>query len=218
MALEASDSNVATAAPEPTPVLTVLPTQIAGQGRRQKSKVPARRVYGDDFVVEVPADTGPGGPQLMEVYYPNAGEWIEFLGSMTIETYMKTLDLQRLRRREVELRGLVETIREGTRADMNDRDRAAVQAAEAEMTAIADEVKVAMAFTHRSIASLIKEGCWTNSRDEPLGTPTGRIDPESGLPICTFSEDDLRALELNDLGWLSDHAYGDMRGGERGKD
>ena len=52
----------------------------------EKTKVPARTVLSDDFVVEVD-----GVP-----YYPHAGESVTFVGRMTTNDLMRSMKLQRI--------------------------------------------------------------------------------------------------------------------------
>lgn len=185
--------------------------------RPAKVKVPPRRVYGDEFVVEVEVGRSPTGEPITQTFHPHAGEWMEYVGTMTIETYMRTLDQGRLRTRERELRELSKKIETRAGAELDEKDQAAVDALNAELAAITEEIRAAMEFTHAAVASLLHRGVWTNSRSEPLGTPTGETDPETGLPISTFSPADLGRFEMEDLGFLADHAYGDMKGSTRSK-
>lgn len=52
----------------------------------EKTKVPARTVSSDDFVVEVDGVS----------YYPHAGESVTFVGRMTTNDLMRSMKLQRI--------------------------------------------------------------------------------------------------------------------------
>ena len=196
------------AAPARRP-LTLRPTT------RVRTRPGARRVYGDRFTQEVVVGYDEEGQSVTEEYYPHAGEWMSFVGSLTMDMYMSTLRLQKLRGRERRLRNLTRdaTALEGSGEKLTDEEQASLDAAHDELATIADEVATAVRITNESLASLIDEVAWTDAHGNPIGEPTGRMD-EDGQPICRVTADHLGSLSMEEVGWISDAALGDSSGTE----